>query len=156
MAKLRVYHADVVAPPVLRVYHADVTGSVSQTPVLRVFHADVTGTASVVLNPLPDQTVDPHILVPVTVTLAAGSAVPDTYVWRVVSGTNVAFIGSGASVSFQSPDTMPPGTSTTIGVTGLLSGVPSAEVTATYTILPQLSWSRVPGGQWIGSPWVVT
>ncbi|HEY8790356.1 MAG TPA: hypothetical protein VIM10_14640 [Actinopolymorphaceae bacterium] len=46
---------------------------------------------------------------------------------------------------------MPPGTSVVIGVTATKSGITSPEQRVTITVLPQLRWSGVPGGQWAGA-----
>lgn len=154
MATLRVYHADVTAQPTLRVYNASMTGTVATNPTLRIYNADYVGAVGAVVNPLSPQTVEPHSTVTLTATLATGSGTPDSYQWRVLSGPSVTFSGVGATVTFLSPDAMPPGTSVTVGVSAIIAGNASNEQTVVITVLPQTCWSRVPGGQWVGSPTV--
>jgi hypothetical protein len=46
---------------------------------------------------------------------------------------------------------MPPGQNLVFGARATLGGVNSTEQTITFTVLPQLEWTRVPGGAWTGA-----
>lgn len=152
MAKLRVHGAAIASKPALRVHGATVAGAVVPRPKLRVHGGALVGNATATLQPLADVTIEPQELVTIATALTSGSATPDSYLWRVVSGTPVPLVGAGATMQFQSPSVMPPlGATTVIGVRAVVGGFTSPEVTTTITTRPQLSWSRVPGGQWVGS-----
>jgi hypothetical protein len=152
VAKLRVHGASIASKPTLRVHGTTLAGSVVPRPKLRVHDGAVVGDATANLQPLADVTVEPQEPVTIATALTAGSATPDSYLWRVVSGTPVSLAGAGASLTFTSPSAMPPlGATTVLGVRAVVGGFTSPEVQCTVTTRPQLSWSRVPGGQWVGS-----
>lgn len=157
MATLRVHGASIASKAALRVHGATLTGTATPRPKLRAFGVVLHGDATATLMPLADQTVEPQEPVTITTTLAAGSNTPDSYQWRVVSGTTVPLVGGGAAMTFESPSVMPPlGANTVIGVRAVIGGFLSPEVTCTISTLPQLTWSRVPGGQWVGAKTRVT
>jgi hypothetical protein len=152
MAKLRVHGVTIASKPVLRVHGASLAGTAVATPKLRVYGAVLAGNATAFIEPIADQTVEPQEPVTIVTSLTPGSSTPDSYQWRVVSGTPVPLVGAGSSVTFESPSVMPPlGATTVIGVRAVVGGFVSPEVTSTINTNPQLSWSRVPGGQWVGA-----
>jgi hypothetical protein len=166
MAKLRVYKAQVISPPTLRVFQAEFSGSSPSAYKLRVYKASFTGTSpttpklrvrkiqlaaqlTAILNPIANRTVEPRLTCTTTASPAEGSATPDSYTWRQISGPAVTLTGSGATRSFLTPNTMPPNSSTIVlGVLGVLSGTNGPEVTSTIEVPPQTSWT------WNGSAWV--
>jgi hypothetical protein len=103
-----------------------------------------------VLNTLEAVTIGPGEQKEITATLASGTAT--SWSWRHISGPNVTMSGSGATRTLTGPSIMPPGSSVAVfGVKAINDPVESIEQTVSVTILPQLSWTRVHGGDWVGS-----
>ncbi len=125
----------------VRLHRLTVGGSAVQPAATKVRLHRLTGAGGAVatLNPLPDLTREPVETITVTATLTPGSPTPDTYTWRVVSGTPVQFTGSGATMTFPAPATMS-GATSVIGVRGVKAGVPGPERTFTVTTPPCLVW----------------
>lgn len=107
-------------------------------------------TPAPVVNALSPITIGPGEARNIVATLASGSA--DSWTWRQISGPTVSLSSAGNTLSITGPSVLPPNSGTAVfGVKAIDDSVESAEVTATVSILPQLSWTRVPGGDWVGS-----
>lgn len=103
----------------------------------------------VVVPPAP-VTVGPGESTELVASLSSGTA--DTWTWRQISGPAVSFADAGATLLVEGPSVWPPDPSVAMfGVTASLGDEVSAEVTVNVTILPQISWTRAPGGDWTGS-----
>jgi hypothetical protein len=152
VARLRIGGASFdlsASSPRLRIGGASFDGSLPATGRLRIGGASFDGTVAVILNPLTPATVEPLSTVSLTAVVAAGSATPDSYTWRVVSGAPVSLIGTGgATVTFAAP-AHENGTYTVIGVKGINGGVQSPEQTVRIDALPQLHWLLDATGSWI-------
>ena len=157
MPTLRWHAASAVtlaAPPTLRVHSITVDGAGPVTPKLRVFTVTGIGTSAPVLMPIDSITSEPFTDVPLTVALAPGSSTPDSYAWRVVSGTAI-LSGTGATITCTTPTPLPPNPATVVvGVVGIKDGFSSPEVTCTLTVLPSLRFTYQ-AGRWVGCKSVV-
>jgi hypothetical protein len=106
--------------------------------------------AAPVVNSLSPVTIGPGEQKNIVASLASGSA--DSWTWRQVSGPTTSMNAVGNTLTITGPSVFPPANGTSVfGVKAVDDGVESVEVTSTVTILPQLSWTRVPGGNWVGS-----
>jgi len=132
-----------------RLFKASLTGSAPVGSKGRVYRTQLTGTAAVVIQPFANQKVEPLTPVTITAALAPGSATPDSYTWRVVSGTTVTLVGTGASRTIAAP-AHSDGTFVVIGVKGVLAGVETVEQTIRIDTYPQLTWQATTSG------WVAT
>jgi hypothetical protein len=141
---------DAPVPARLRIGGLSGDGSLPATGRLRIGGLSGDGTVAVILNPLTGSTVEPLSTVNLTAVVAAGSATPDSYTWRVVSGATVSLVGTGASVSFAAP-AHPNGTYTIIGVKGIKGGVQSPEQTVRIDALPHLRFKASTSG-WVAVP----
>lgn len=111
----------------------------------------VTSVALPVVNPISEQTVDPHVNDVVTLTATASNS-PTAWSWTQVSGPTVTLSGSGASRTFTAPAFYGTNSATVVlGVTATNAGGTSSQVQATVTILPTARATRVHGGQWVRS-----
>jgi hypothetical protein len=141
---------DAPVPARLRIGGLSGDGSLPATGRLRIGGLSGDGTVAVILNPLTGSTVEPLSTVNLTAVVAAGSATPDSYTWRVVSGATVSLVGTGATVSFAAP-AHPNGTFTIIGVKGIKGGVQSPEQTVRIDALPHLRFKASTSG-WVAVP----
>lgn len=136
-----------------RIYRAGLTGTAAAA-VARIYRAGLTGTSGISLNALPNHLLtEPGTLITLTASVAAGGPAT-SYTWRIVSQTGgVVLTESGGSVcTLYSPSRMPPNNgSVVVGVVANKSGATSPEQFSTITALPQLQWTRKPGGQWVGA-----
>jgi hypothetical protein len=154
MSKGRIYNATLtgVGAVKARIYRAQMTGAVPPGVKGRIYKAGMTGVAGVALAPFTNQAAEPLTPVTLTAVLAAGSATPDSYTWRVVSGSPVAIVGTGASVVVTAP-TCTPGAGTgpvpaftVIGVKATKAGVASPEVTVRIDSPTNQWWQATPTG----------
>lgn len=128
---------------------SEVAGTANTIGKVRWGRSELGGGGAVVINALNPQTVEPETVVSLTAVLSGGGTA-DSYTWRRVSGPAVAFIGTGATITFLAPSGMPPGgASVVVGVTATSGGTVSAERTVTITVLPQLRW-QLSGTSWVG------
>lgn len=127
---------------------SEVSGAAAASPTVRWGRSEASGAAAAILNPLtPLVDVEPLSTVTLTATLATGSATPDSYVWRRVSGAAVALSGTGATITFPAPAAMD-GATVVIGVSGLIGGAQGPERTVQITTLPQIRWEPTTAG-WV-------
>lgn len=155
--KLRVHRAGaagaVDAAPRVRVHRAGATGTVVPQPRLRVHRGRMTGAAAPVVVPAGALTSEPEVMLTLRAGLVGGGDA-DSWVWRVVSGIapDDGLASTGAACTFRVPSVMPPSVgSLVVGATATVAGVAAAEKTTTVTLLPQTTWSRVHGGNWVGA-----
>lgn len=154
MSTGRVYRAQMTGtgPVKGRIYRAQLTGTEPIYPKGRVYRAQMTGTAGIGIVPFTDLAVEPLTPLTLTATLAAGSATPSSYTWRVVSGSPVSIVGTGASVTVTAPACTPGVGSgpiaafTVIGVRGTSGSVVSPEVTCRIDSPPHQWWQPTPAG----------
>lgn len=137
----------------LRVHRFGMTLVSTATPALRVHRFGMTLVAAVALDPLPTQVVEPGTLVTIKAVPTGGGTLSG-YTWRVISG-GVTLLGTGDTRTFIAPSVMPttptdPGLPVVVGVTGTDGTTTSPERQTTITVRKQLSWTRVPGGSWVG------
>jgi hypothetical protein len=158
MAKVRIGRLELSQPataPKVRWGRATLEGTAPSTPKVRVGRLELIGTISVVVNPIPDQVVEPETIVTVgPVSLASGTA--DSYAWRRISGPAITLVGAAGSNTrtFTAPSYQVSGTPASavivLGVTATLNSVTSAERTVTITVLTQTIWDYI-GGSWVGA-----
>jgi hypothetical protein len=149
MATLRTYDVSVThVLPKLRTYDVSVahTAAAGLGP-LRTFSVSVTHTAIPVLVDLPDQTdVEPAAQIQFTAVSADGGAL-DSATWTQTAGPTATLAPSGLSCIVTAPYLMPGAASSiVISVVGHRGTANSLPVTATITVLPQLSWAWDPVG----------
>lgn len=152
MAKIRAYRAEMTGSVAgkIRAYRAELTGTALVLPRIRAYRAAMTGVASVIVADLPSRQAGPGEIVALTGTLLGG-AEAQGWTWRQISGPTVPLSQSGPNVAFTAPSLWPPAGDVVLGVRAVVGSTQSAEKTVTITILPQLEWSRVHGGQWVGA-----
>lgn len=154
MATLQVARVTATTPPSLRVAHLLASGTPAAARKLRVSHVLGSGTALTRLHSIQDTpAAEPGRLLTQQASLSqAGSGTP-TWAWVQLSGPTVELLGADTdTVAFYTPDVMP-GDETIIvlGVTATVDGVASDQVTASFEVLPQLSWTGTPGAM-VGAP----
>lgn len=137
---------------VARIYRAGLTGTAAAA-VARIYRAGLTGTSGISVNQLPDHLLqEPGTLITLTATVAAGGPAT-SWTWRIVSQTGGVVITPSSNVcTLYAPSRMPPNNGQcVIGVVANKSGATSPEIFSTITALPQLQWTRKPGGSWVGA-----
>ena len=148
MAVVRWSRSEALEPavtPKVRWGRSEATVPATSVPKVRWGRSEATGAVSVTLAQLLHQTVEPLSTVTLTAVPAAGSAVPDSYVWRRVTGATVALSGVGATVTFPAPAHID-GTYVVIGVKGIKAGIESAEQQVRIDARPQLTWAATSTG----------
>jgi len=128
------------------------SGTAPAAVVVRMRRMEILGTEAIVLLPLTDVLAEPGDRVLFIANVDVGGPVT-SYDWRVVSSDiPVELVIEGDRASFIAPSSMPPNSvHTTIGVIARNTGSVSAEQTAITTTLPQIRWTRVPDGSWVGA-----
>ena len=126
----------------LRVARSGFTGTPVTTTALRVARTGFTGTVAVLLDPIPNQTVDPVVSDVTTVNaVLTGGGTADSYTFRRVSGVAATLSATGGTCTFPTPAVFGPNNSAVvIGATATTSGLTSPERLSTVTVLPTLRW----------------
>lgn len=131
-----------------RLSRAGLTGPLPGV-VVRLSRVGLAGTAVTTLALTPvgfDPTAaEPMIERTINATVVAGTA-PDSYLWRRVSGAQVALAAAGASCDVVVPGAFN-GTTVTIGCSAVVSGVTGPEALLTITALPHIGFWTVQAGQ---------
>lgn len=132
---------------------AGASGAGPEVARTRWVSAGAAGAVAVRLDPIASRTVEPVTTVTITATPAPGSPTPESYVWRRISGASVTLNGSGATRTFLAPAGMPPtGAFVTLGVAGVIGGIPGDEQVFTISTPPCLLWAWERGSKtWAGA-----
>lgn len=144
MVTLRVAKVVIQADHKLRVAKVTAQGSATN-PKLRVAKVTVQGLLPLDIAPIADQTCEAYGVATVAVAGIGNFPPATTFSWRQVSGPPVRFADNGSFITFTAPTTMA-GTAVVFGVTAVLGGQSSAEVTGTVNVLPHLYWVAGAGG----------
>lgn len=112
---------------------------------LRMSRAGFTGTAVATVSLVVDVTdpsqTEPMTDVQIVATPTGGSATPDSYNWRRVSGAQVNLQTSGNICDLRAPGSLN-GTTLVVGCSAVVSGVSGPEATITLVCLPHIGlWS---------------
>lgn len=152
MPTARLYRAALADPPAsgpkVRLYRAAVTGTAAATPKVRLYRVAVTGTSTSQLQAFTPTTVDALTEITLTAQVVTGAPTPDSYVWRHVSGSEVAISAVGAVAKFLAP-AHPDGTYTVVGVRAVKDGVSSAEQTVRIDARSHHWWFPTTQGSWV-------
>jgi hypothetical protein len=152
MARLRIgeVSADELAvAPRLRIGGVSADGALPTTGRLRLGGVSADGTLAVTLLPLAPQTVRALTTVTLTAVTAPGSAVPDSYTWRVLPGSAPVTLTAVGNVATFAAAAHKAGTYSLIGVVGVKGGVLSPEQVVRIDSLPHQLWISTTAGTWV-------
>lgn len=103
-----------------------------------------------IINSIAGTSVGPGEQKSITAALASGPAT--SWSWRQIDGPPLTLSPEGATCSIVGPSILPPSSSIAVLGVKAFNGISeSLEETVSVTVLPQLSWTRVHGGNWVGS-----
>jgi hypothetical protein len=126
-----------------RAYSVKLGATAVSAPSGRLYGVKLAGVASVTIDPIPSQVVEPEAAVSLTAVVVSPE-VP-TFTWRVISGGGT-IIGTESTVTLIAPSgspqqVYPPLTKDVlVGVTAHIEGSSSVERVVTVHVLPQLRW----------------
>jgi len=163
-AKVRWYASSgtgTESTPKVRWYASSGAGSEPVAPSLRWYASSGTGSSAPSILDLPNLgSAEPSTTITFTAVTAAGSSVPDTYVWSVAwvdiaaPLPTLTTVGNTATLkvpSVANSGGAPVGGTLAVTCRPYKDAVAGATKTGYVTALPQLWWTRVPGGQWVGA-----
>lgn len=136
----------------VRIYRTRMQGTAGAAR-LRVYRTRMSGTSGIAVSPLADQLLlEPGTLVTLTATVASGGPAT-SWTWRIVSQTGGVTLSPSSNVcTLYAPSRMPPNNGdVVVGVVAHKSGADSPEQFVHITALPQLHWTRKPGGSFVGA-----
>lgn len=138
--------------PAVRIRRLALNGTAPAAVSVRVRRLEVLGTEAIVLLPLGNSTVEPGSRVILKAFIDVGGPAT-SYDWRVISSDiPIELVINDSEASFLAPSSMPPNSvHTVIGVIARNAGSASVEVTSDTTTLPQIRWTRIPDGPWVGA-----